>query len=93
VTAQQLEADKFAVDKAKNDLNAAKTKLRVLREFTKEKTLKTLDAAVATAEAKLKADQPRQPRSGDSRGRRDSRAASGNSASGYDSNAGQGQDQ
>jgi hypothetical protein len=57
VTAQQLEADKFAVDKAQNDLNAAKTKLRVLREFTKEKTLKTLDAAIATAEAKLRADQ------------------------------------
>ena len=57
VTAQQLEADKFAVDKAQNDLDTAKTKLRVLREFTKEKTLKTLDAAVATAEAKLRADQ------------------------------------
>jgi multidrug efflux pump subunit AcrA (membrane-fusion protein) len=57
VTAQQLEADKFAVDKAGKDLQAAKTKLKVLREFTKEKTLKTLDAAVATAAAKLKADQ------------------------------------
>jgi multidrug resistance efflux pump len=57
VTAQQLEADKFAVDKAGKDLEAAKTKLKVLREFTKEKTLKTLDAAVATAAAKLKADQ------------------------------------
>ncbi|MEX2140424.1 MAG: HlyD family efflux transporter periplasmic adaptor subunit [Pirellulales bacterium] len=57
VTAQQLEADKFAVDKAQNDLDTAKTKLRVLREFTKEKTLKTLDAAVATGEAKLHADK------------------------------------
>src|SRR5688572_8777232 len=57
VTAQQLEADKFAVEKAKNDLDAAKTKLKVLREFTKEKTLKTLDAAIATGEAKLRADQ------------------------------------
>jgi multidrug efflux pump subunit AcrA (membrane-fusion protein) len=57
VTAQQLEADKFAVDKAQKDLEAAKTKLKVLREFTKQKMLKTLDAAIATAAAKLKADQ------------------------------------
>jgi multidrug resistance efflux pump len=57
VTAQQLEADKFAVEKAKNDLNAAQTKLRVLREFTKEKTLKTLEATIATSEAKLAADK------------------------------------
>ncbi len=57
VTAQQLEADKFAVDKAKKDLEAAQTKLKVLREFTQQKMLKTLDAAIATAEAKLRADQ------------------------------------
>jgi HlyD family secretion protein len=57
VTAQQLEADKFAVDKAQKDLEAAKTKLKVLREFTKQKMLKTLDAAIATAEAKLRADE------------------------------------
>lgn len=57
VTAQQLEADKFAVEKAKNDLDAAKTKLRVLREFTKEKTLKTLEATIDTARAKLAADK------------------------------------
>jgi HlyD family secretion protein len=57
VTAQQLEADKFAVEKAKNDLDAANTKLRVLREFTKEKTLKTLQATIDTAEAKLAADK------------------------------------
>jgi multidrug resistance efflux pump len=57
VTAQQLEADKFAVDKAQKDLEAAKTKLKVLREFTKQKMLITLDAAIATAEAKLRADE------------------------------------
>jgi multidrug resistance efflux pump len=57
VTAQQLEADKFAVDKAQKDLDAANTKLKVLREFTKQKMIKTLEAAIASAEAKLRADQ------------------------------------
>jgi multidrug resistance efflux pump len=57
VTAQQLEADKFAVDKSRKDLEAAKTKLTVLREFTKQKMLKQLDADIATAQAKLRADE------------------------------------
>ena len=54
VTEQQLEADKFAVDKSQKDLEAAKTKLKVLREFTKLKMLKQLDADIATAEAKMR---------------------------------------
>jgi HlyD family secretion protein len=57
VTEQQLEADKFAVDKSQKDLEAAKTKLKVLREFTKQKMLKQLDADIATAEAKMRADE------------------------------------
>ena len=40
VTALQLEADQFAVDKAKNQLEIAETKLRVLQEFTRAKMLK-----------------------------------------------------
>lgn len=57
VTALQLDADRFAVEKAKKDLDIAKTKLRVLSDFTKEKMLKQLEADIATAEAKLKADE------------------------------------
>lgn len=57
VTAQQVEADKFAVEKARKDVDAAKTKLKVLREFTKEKMVKQLEAAIKTAEAKLRADE------------------------------------
>lgn len=57
VTALQLDADRFAVEKAKKDLDIAKTKLRVLSDFTKEKMLKQLEADIATAEARLKADE------------------------------------
>ena len=57
VTAEQLEADKFAVAKARKDLGTANTKLKVLQEFTKEKMVKTLDAAIETAKAKLQADK------------------------------------
>jgi multidrug efflux pump subunit AcrA (membrane-fusion protein) len=48
----QLEADRFAVEKAKKDLDAAKTKLRVLDEFTKPKMVSTLDSAIVIAQAK-----------------------------------------
>lgn len=55
VTSIQLEADKFAVEKAKKDLDVAKTKQDVLVNFTKEKTLKRLDADILAAEARLRA--------------------------------------
>jgi HlyD family secretion protein len=55
ITAQQLEADQFAVEKAKNALQIAETKLRVLQDFTREKMLVQLEADVKTAEARLKA--------------------------------------
>lgn len=48
----QLEADEFALEKASKELDAARTKLRVLDEFTKAKTLKTLDSDIAIAKAK-----------------------------------------
>jgi multidrug efflux pump subunit AcrA (membrane-fusion protein) len=57
VTALQLEGDKFAVDKARNEVDTARTKLRVLQEYTKEKMLMTLESAIRTANAKLKAQQ------------------------------------
>ncbi len=56
-TAQQLEGDRFAVDKAQTELEAAKTKLRVLEMFTKEKTSKQLDSDIKTAEAQWKSAQ------------------------------------
>lgn len=55
VTPIQLEADRFAVDKAQKELDVAETKLKVLREYTKQKMLKQLEAAVRTAEAQLEA--------------------------------------
>ena len=48
----QLEADRFAVEKANKDLDAAKTKLKVLDEFTKPKMLSTLESAIQIAKAK-----------------------------------------
>jgi RND family efflux transporter MFP subunit len=57
VTSLQLEADRFAVQKAKMDLETAKTKLNVLRNYTREKMLSQLDSEIKTAEANLKSQQ------------------------------------
>lgn len=57
VTALQLEGEQFAVDKARKDLEAATTKLNVLRKYTREKMLKQLESDIASAEAKWKADE------------------------------------
>jgi multidrug efflux pump subunit AcrA (membrane-fusion protein) len=48
----QLEADRFAVAKAEKDLEAAKTKLKVLDEFTKPKMQAQLSGATQIAKAK-----------------------------------------
>lgn len=48
----QLEADRFAVEKSQKELDAAKTKLKVLDDFTKAKMLKQLDSDIATTQAK-----------------------------------------
>jgi RND family efflux transporter MFP subunit len=56
-TTLQLEADRFAVDKARNDLETAKTKLMVLREYTRLKTVKQLEADIKTTEAKMRTDE------------------------------------
>ena len=53
----QLDADKFALEKAKKELGVANTKLHVLSTFTKEKMLTQLEAEIQTAEAKLKSRQ------------------------------------
>jgi len=57
VTALQLEGDQFAVEKAKNALASAQTKLMVLRKYTREKTLKQFDSDIATAEAKWESEK------------------------------------
>jgi len=55
VTELQLEADRFAVEKARIERDKARTKLTVLDEFTKAKMLGQLEADIATAAAKLRA--------------------------------------
>lgn len=57
VTSLQLEGDKFAMEKARKDLEAANTKLKGLREYTQEKMLTQLTSDIASAEAKWKADK------------------------------------
>ncbi len=48
----QLQADTFAVEKSKKELEAANTKLRVLEDYTRQKELKTRDSTIATSKAK-----------------------------------------
>lgn len=55
VTTIQLDADRFAVQKAKKDLDVADTKLDVVTNFTKEKTVKRYEADIQAAEARLRA--------------------------------------
>jgi len=57
VTALQLEADKFAVERAKLDLDAAQTSKKVLQDFTRPKTLKGLQATRDAAEARTRSEQ------------------------------------
>lgn len=53
VSQVQLEADRFAVEKAKKELDVARTKLEVLRTYSKTKVLNQLQAAIETATARL----------------------------------------
>lgn len=57
VSEVQLEADRFAVEKAIKELAVARTRLEVLTNFTKRKMLNRLEAAVQTAETRLKSRQ------------------------------------
>ncbi len=57
VNALQLEADQFAVEKTAKELEAAQTKLKVLDDFTKAKTLKQLESDIAIAKAKWEAQK------------------------------------
>jgi HlyD family secretion protein len=53
----QLEADRFAVEKSEKELAAARTKLKVLDEFTKAKMVKQLESDIATTQAKWESEQ------------------------------------
>lgn len=57
VTATQLEADRFAVEKARKELDVVRIKLEVLKTFTRQKMLSQFEADIQTAEAKLSAVQ------------------------------------
>lgn len=57
VTQLQLEADRFAVDKARKELETAKTKLDVLRRFTKEKMIKSLESDIAISKSKMESNR------------------------------------
>lgn len=57
LTPLQLDGARYAVDKAQNDLDNAKGKLEVLNKYTKHKFLTQFDSDIATAEAKVKAEE------------------------------------
>jgi multidrug efflux pump subunit AcrA (membrane-fusion protein) len=53
----QLEADRFAVEKSQKELDAARTKLKVLDEYTKAKMVKQLDSDIVITKAKWESDK------------------------------------
>lgn len=53
----QLKADAFAVDKSRKEVDAAKTKLKVLDDFTRAKMLKQLDSDILTTKARWEAEK------------------------------------
>ncbi|UUO07102.1 HlyD family efflux transporter periplasmic adaptor subunit [Blastopirellula sp. J2-11] len=57
VTALQREADVYAVERAKLDLEVAETSKRVLTDFTKQKTIRELEAARDSAEARMRSEE------------------------------------
>lgn len=59
VTSLQLEGDRFAVDKARLELERAQTQLKVLEDYTRERTLKELESAMKVAEAELESSRER----------------------------------
>ncbi len=53
ITKLQLDAERFAVEKAANELKSAQLKLDVLEKYTRVKQLKELDSKIKTAQARL----------------------------------------
>lgn len=57
VSEAQLEADQFALEKAKKELDLAQTKLEVLRTHSRKAKVNDLNASILTAEARLQSAQ------------------------------------
>ncbi|MBU6300077.1 MAG: efflux RND transporter periplasmic adaptor subunit [Verrucomicrobia bacterium] len=57
VSAVQLEADRFALEKASKELAVARTRLDVLRKYTKEKMLSGFTAKIETSAVQLSSAQ------------------------------------
>jgi RND family efflux transporter MFP subunit len=57
VSPLQLETQQFSVERAKLDLDTAKTAKEVLEKFTKVKTVEDLESKLATAEAKKNSEK------------------------------------
>ncbi|MCA9195594.1 MAG: efflux RND transporter periplasmic adaptor subunit [Planctomycetales bacterium] len=57
VKALQVEAEEFAVDNARNVLESAQSRLRVLDQLTKEKNKVQFESDIEAAKAKLSSDQ------------------------------------
>jgi len=57
VSEAQLEADQFAVEKARKELDLAQTKLEVLRTHSRKAKVNDLNASILTAEARLQSAQ------------------------------------
>lgn len=53
----QLEADRFAVEKSRKELEAAETKLQVLEQFTKQKMLKQFESDIVITKSKWEAEK------------------------------------
>ncbi len=53
----QLEADGFAVEKSRKELDAAKTKLKVLDDYTRTKMLKQLESDIVITKARWESDK------------------------------------
>ena len=56
ITDTQLESDRFAVEKYGKEFDAATTKLMVIRDYTRPKTLKKHDSDIKTSESAVSAE-------------------------------------
>jgi RND family efflux transporter MFP subunit len=57
ISDRELQANEFDVEKKKIDLDRANTEMEVLEKYTRVKTIKTLEATIETAKARLSADE------------------------------------
>ena len=57
VSGVQLEADRFALEKASKELEVSRTRLEVLRKYTREKMLSSFEANIETAAVRLSSAQ------------------------------------